>query len=132
MLAKTLPRDQDTMESELAQYAEARLQQIEIIDEEGSIVSIEERMTSFDAGAARESIHFMGEAFREIGDEIRLRRPMHPSCHLHQVDEEEEGDTEINRSDFERRRQLWKDRQRSPGSRQDNDSTRPLETSRLL
>ena len=130
MLAKTLPRDQDAMEAELAQYAEARLQEMAVIDEEGSIVSIEERMTSFDAGAARESIQFMGEAFREIGDEIRMRRPLHPSCHLQQVDEEGE-DVEIDRNDFERRRQLWIDRQRSP-QRQDNDAMPPGETSRLL
>jgi len=131
MLAKTLPRDQDAMEAELAEYAEARLQEMVSIDEEGSIVSIEERMTSFDAGAARESIQFMGEAFREIGDEIRLRRPLHQSCQLHEVDEEEdEKDEEIDKNDFERRRKIWINRQRSP-NKDDKDSV-PQETTRLL
>ena len=31
-------------------------------------VSIDDRVVSFDAQAARESLHFMGEALREIGD----------------------------------------------------------------
>ena len=114
MLAKTLPHDQDAMEAELAQYAEARLQEMAPIDEEGSIVSIEERMTSFDAGAARESIQFMGEAFREISDEIRLIRPLHRSCEVQEGEEEEEKDMEIDIVDFERRRKIWMERQRSP------------------
>lgn len=119
------------MEAELADYAEKRLQ--EMVDDEGSIVSIEERMTSFDAGAARESIQFMGEAIREISDEIRLVgdeiRHRQQSRPLPQVAEEK--DIEIDISDFERRRKIWMERQRrSSGSK--NDSAPPQETTPLL
>jgi len=40
-------------------------------DDSESIISIEERMTSFDDQAALESINFLGDAFREIGEELR-------------------------------------------------------------
>jgi len=81
----TLPHDQDAMDAELAQYAKNMVDNIQtesssaasyyddyddstIADE--SIVSIEDRMTSFDDQAARESIIFLGDAFREIGEEL--------------------------------------------------------------
>ena len=106
-LARSLPHDQDAMEAELAQYAESRMQRAPSMGEEDSIVSIEERMTSFDAGAARESIQFMGEAFREIGDEIRTIGTLHNSCQINEEDEEEEEDKSMDRRDFERRRRIW-------------------------
>eukprot|EP00560_Eucampia_antarctica_P005150 CAMPEP_0197842092 /NCGR_PEP_ID=MMETSP1437-20131217/46544_1 /TAXON_ID=49252 ORGANISM="Eucampia antarctica, Strain CCMP1452" /NCGR_SAMPLE_ID=MMETSP1437 /ASSEMBLY_ACC=CAM_ASM_001096 /LENGTH=888 /DNA_ID=CAMNT_0043451931 /DNA_START=83 /DNA_END=2749 /DNA_ORIENTATION=- len=88
ILMITLPRDQDAMDAELKQYAQKMIYDAEkrnidgnikcdIQDEtenatiaEESIVSIEERMTSFDGVAARQSIGFLGDAFREIGEEL--------------------------------------------------------------
>ena len=35
-----------------------------------SIMSIEDRMVSFDAAAAQQSLSFIGDAFREIGEEL--------------------------------------------------------------
>eukprot|EP00978_Attheya_sp_CCMP212_P027497 scaffold92094_cov55-Attheya_sp.AAC.5 len=90
-LARSLPKDQDAMEAELALYAETVLIQHRNANQGGdrsvtsgdnindnddldtladeSIVSIDERATSFDANAARESLTFMSDALREIGDE---------------------------------------------------------------
>lgn len=89
-LAKTLPRDQDAMEAELAQYAASEINRANggdgresvcsVYDDDNtvagneSLVSIEERMRSFDADAAKETWSFLGESFREIGDEWRHRR----------------------------------------------------------
>lgn len=85
----TLPRDQDAMDAELKEYSEYMIKSCtgtskgtdDAVEDdmenstvaEGSIVSIvsiEERMTSFDGSAARESIGFLGDAFREIGEEM--------------------------------------------------------------
>lgn len=102
------------MEAELAQYAESRMQESRL-DEDDSIVSIEDRITSFDAGAARESIQFMGEAFREIGDEIRFIRPLHAPCQPKEgsSSEEDEEDASMTQADLERRRTIWIERQAS-------------------
>ncbi len=96
ILAKTLPDDQDKMEKELAKYVESKLnsaktqyslsmkykdadsaifddvERFKILDDDltqygnESIVSIEDRMSSFDAAAARESWIFIEDALREI------------------------------------------------------------------
>ena len=82
------------MDSELAEYAASAVKaahQGRLLDDGGSLISIEDRMTSFDAIGAHESIIFVGNAFREIGDEIRTIK--HFSC----VDQEET----IPEDDFE-------------------------------
>jgi len=108
-LAKTLPDDQDAMETELAKYAEQVMasarQQVsnggilinsanaendddttgkltssiqlagsilmEDDDASLSIVSIEDRITSFDQTAARESFKYIKEGLAEIKEEIK-------------------------------------------------------------
>jgi len=113
-LAKSLPEDQDRMESELAAYAASAIKKaggipLSGLDDDSTIVSIEERMTSFDAGAARQSIHFVGAAFQEMKDEVRHLRPLHrcSSEHISEGSEESSEDME----DIERRRELWRIRQ---------------------
>jgi hypothetical protein len=135
LLSRTLPHDEDAMEAELAEYAESRMQETRILtDDEDSIVSIEDRMTSFDAGAARQTIRFMGEAFREIGDEIGTIRPLHASCQLREEsgeeEEEAEDDTAMDKKDFERRKRIWRDLQRA--KHRDRISDPATETTLLL
>jgi len=50
----------------------------ETLDGVESIMSIEERMQSFDVGAAHESLSFIGYAFREIGAELNYL------CHINE------------------------------------------------
>ena len=84
------------MESELASYAQSKKQStsttpmsylddsdgIKMLDDnmsfagDESIVSIEDRMSSFDAAAARESWYFIGGALREIG-QLAAQRDTH-------------------------------------------------------
>jgi len=81
-LAKTLPHDQDAMETELARYAETALggkDAPSVTSEDSwsiagdiSLMSIEERAHFFDARAAEQSLMFLGEAFKEV--EIVLHR----------------------------------------------------------
>jgi len=80
-LAKTLPCDQDAMETELARYAKTALEKDEpsVTSEDSwsiagdvSLMSIEERAHYFDAHAAEQSLMFLGEAFKEV--EIVLHR----------------------------------------------------------
>ena len=81
-LAKTLPYDQDAMETELARYAETVLggkdapsvtsEDSWSITGDVSLMSIEERAHYFDARAAEQSLMFLGEAFKEV--EIVLHR----------------------------------------------------------
>jgi len=99
VLAKTLPIDQDAMDADLARYAASKfkvttndaqnsfndsvsssvsktlddIQLDESVGEE-SVVSITDRMTSFDAAAAQESLSFIGDALREIGEELSLMK----------------------------------------------------------
>ena len=134
LLARTLPHDQDAMETELAEYAESRMQEKRMpytVDDEDSIVSIEDRMTSFDAGAARQSIQFMGEAFREI----RTIRPLRSSCQLQEeesAEEEEEDDRAMDKKDFERRKRIWRDRQSAKHRDGISDKDPATETTQLL
>lgn len=89
-LAKTLPQDQDNMEAELARYAASALatntsnrdscQGTPVVEfaleperpescnslDEMSIVSIEDRITSFEGTAAREAITFFQKGMKEL------------------------------------------------------------------
>jgi len=111
-LAKSLPRDQDRMETELAAYAASEIEKAgggALAEDDSTIVSIEDRMTSFDAGAARESIHFVGVALREMQDEVRHLRPLHRCSaeHISEASDESSGDDE-DMQDIERKRELWR------------------------
>jgi hypothetical protein len=105
-----------------------------LMDDEDSIVSIEDRMTSFDAGAARQTIRFMGEAFREISDEIGTIRPLHSACQLREEpcgeEEDAEDDTAMDKKDFERRKRIWRERQHV--KHRDRISDSATETTSLL
>ena len=61
LLMKTLPRDQDAMEAELASYAAQAISHATAAarDEEDPPVTIQERMTSFDGVAAKETLIYV-------------------------------------------------------------------------
>mmetsp|Transcript_18955 Transcript_18955/g.44136 ORF Transcript_18955/g.44136 Transcript_18955/m.44136 type:complete len:115 (+) Transcript_18955:1016-1360(+) len=62
--------DQDAMDNDLAQYAASAVEQarrIRDVEQESSIVSIEDRITSFGHEGIRESMRYLGCAIREIG-----------------------------------------------------------------
>ena len=73
------------MEKELAKYAETKMStianqqqnrdsadELTVADDE-SLVSLEDRFSTFDATAAQESLYFIGEVFRGMGEEITQR-----------------------------------------------------------
>jgi len=101
MLSKTLPIDQERMESELEHYAMTSMDAgygsiSEAVDYSGpsqdgiesnyddnitfdgdkSIFSIENQAAAFDATAAHQSFVFMGESLREIGDGLSFCSPI--------------------------------------------------------
>lgn len=67
-LMKTLPHDQDAMEAELARYVRNQLDDdvIDNTEEDHSIVSLEDRITSFDGTAARETAVFLRQSIAEL------------------------------------------------------------------
>lgn len=134
-LAKTLPRDQEAMEKELAQYAETAIRnaQVKLEEDSSTIVSIEDRMTSFDAGAARESIKFMGSALREISDEIRTINPIACGDNLIIEEDSEESDTP-SQSTRSTMRRTWVagQQQLSYHDEEGNDLSIPTETTPLV
>lgn len=107
------------MDAELAQYAATALAQHQhrLVDDVDDVsVSIEDRMMSWDAGAARQSMQFVGAAFKEIGDEIKTIRPnllsIRCSDHESEDDDEDEVDQTVvsgqyDHDEVERRRQAW-------------------------
>lgn len=108
------------MEAELAKYAETALEMARngrMPSEEESVVSIEERMSAFDVKAARQSIQFMGEAFREMGHEIREGRHFPLSCNEEVSDEEDDQDDNLDKEEIEARRQWWIEQQQRESSR---------------
>jgi len=122
-LSQTLPRDEDAMEAELAQYVASTLAAQRVVEDDGTIVSIEERMTSFDGFAARESMKFVGFAFREISEEIRSVDPFHCGSD-DRIDEEDENgvfDDDDDTAELESRQKLWKQKQKEMW-RQPNDA----------
>ena len=74
-LSRTLPNDEDAMNAQLPQYAKTAMLKHDapsILSEDDDMISIEDRMISFDGSAARESFRFVGVAIREISEEIHL------------------------------------------------------------
>jgi hypothetical protein len=70
---KTLPRDQDAMEAELAQYAARALSAAantaprdDDDKDDTSLISIEERMTSFNDVAAQETLVYVRQGIQEF------------------------------------------------------------------
>jgi hypothetical protein len=72
------------MEKELAKYAESKMAAINehqsqgvidevIIPDDESLVSLEDRFTSFNATAAQESLYFIGDVIRGMGEEMTQR-----------------------------------------------------------
>lgn len=144
-LSKTLPKDQDAMNADLAQYAASALanqQQLHHDEDSSTLVSIEDRMTSWDDGAARESMQFVGAAFKEIGNEMRTIKPTFKTLNLHCADREsdEEDASEAERRAYvERRRQVWIQQQQQQMAYANNnannahdDKPPANETTRLL
>lgn len=66
LLMKTLPKDEDAMEAELARYAKEQINLCRRREEDDSLISIEERMTSFDGTAAKETLKYVRQGIREI------------------------------------------------------------------
>jgi MFS family permease len=110
-LAKTLPHDQDEMEAELARYAESVIEiggrkkgsrdenrdtePYVLVDDitlagNDTIVSFDDRMTSFDATAAQEGWTFMEDALREIAELSHLRVVSRPRYQVISNDESHE------------------------------------------
>ena len=112
-LARTLPEDEDAMEAELAQYAASALERTPEVDDDSTLVSIGDRMISFDGGAARDSMRFVGVAFRELTEEFRNNGPFHCG-NDGQVEEEEEDDGE---DDVELKKKLWVQQQQQRQNR---------------
>ena len=86
LLMKTLPRDQDAMEAELARYAAqaignggANKTNLRVMDgvaqDNESLVSIEERMISFDNIAAQQTLGYMRAGWQELRSPLLLCQP---------------------------------------------------------
>ena len=90
MLARTLPNDQDTMEAELASYAQAAMEKCQPLDimspnfsvsshlddhDDGDAsieVSIEDRITYFDGTAARQTLLYVKEGMQEFRQSLAI------------------------------------------------------------
>jgi hypothetical protein len=90
LLMKTLPEDQDKMEAELASYAANAIatarKRPSSCDENESLVSIEDRITSFDSTAAKQTLSYVRAGIQE------LRSPF--QCGTLESDREEEDEEE--------------------------------------
>jgi len=107
LLAKTLPKDQDAMETELALYAEEALRRTRHSDETVSLMSIEEPFTSFDGGKARETYKYMRQGFKEFREEVQNK-----FFHCGEIESSsEEEENSVDREDIFRRRDLWRRQQ---------------------
>jgi hypothetical protein len=86
ILSSSLPHDQSNMEKELAIYAESKLSVNDsrplyqdlgdesTVADDDSLVSLEDRFSTFDATAVQESLHFIGDVLRGMGEEIKSNR----------------------------------------------------------
>lgn len=148
-LAKTLPQDEDKMTAELAAYAaslttSANTSSTELMMVEDEPTTIEDRISTWDAAAARESMEFFNAGFKEIRDEIQHYKPssLIMNCsELRCVNEELTSSSEDN-SDVEdeetvvvvtkNKRRSWQQQQREESSSSSSwrgelpDETTPL------
>jgi translation initiation factor 4G len=131
-LARSLPVDQDAMEQELATYAANAMEMADNrFDEEESIVSIEDRMTSFDVGAARQSLKFVGDAIREIEEELRIKSTSLLSCKSEEEQDETDEDDQ-DAADIEHKRNVWLHQQQALQQENGKDLALPDEKTSLL
>jgi hypothetical protein len=93
------------MEAELVSYAEQAMARLQP-DEGDSIVSIEERMTSFDGVAAQESLVFMREGFKELREEVGGKLITF-RCGGKPEDSSSEDDDASDSSGLLQRREMW-------------------------
>lgn len=127
------------MDNELAEYAEAAIQAANrqkkgiLPEDAASIISIEERMTSFSHVGARESMKFIENTFHEI----RSHKPLHLSCGgdesdeiLHEGDSEDENDSQER--EFQRRMWLQRQQDRDNDNNQDWDDSLVIQDGDLL
>lgn len=128
-LAKTLPHDQDAMETELARYAETILggkdapsvtsEDSWSITGDVSLMSIEERAHYFDARAAEQSLMFLGEAFKEVEIVLHRNRDRKQQSDLSAASSSSNGDSAAQRNmeskmsgtSHDHRRALWRRQQ---------------------
>jgi len=133
-LAGTLPDDQDKMEAELTAYAQQAMARLEPEDEQ-SVVSIEERMTSFDGVAAKESLFFMRAGFKELRKGMGGK--LNPFPCGGRSPESCSDDEASDSSSIMIRREMWL-RQQMHGQPDDTDEMRlegleyPTETTHLI
>jgi hypothetical protein len=70
-LIKWLPKDEDAMEAELASYAQKAISgQSAKVDDDEAILSIEDRIASFDGRAAKQTILYVQEGLKELSEEL--------------------------------------------------------------
>ena len=132
-LAKTLPEDQDAMEAELAMYARQAMDRVNPQRETSdSVVSIEERMTSFDSIAAQETLLYVTEGIKEFRAGVSESRynPFHCG-EVPSSDEEHDDDDDQHSAQTEIRRNLWKQQQQENGYTM-RDRRYPNETTSLI
>lgn len=130
-LARTLPKDQDNMEAELAQYAQAAMNNRKDIEESESLISIEERMTAFDSVAARETLDYVRQGFQELRAEVVSGS----FFHCNDPETSDEDDEKVDQEDIFRRRDLWlRQLERDENSHRlpEDNAIRPSESTPLI
>jgi hypothetical protein len=133
LLARTLPKDQDSMEAELACYAEqAMLNHSEAPDNESdSLVSIDDRRTSFDGVAVRETLLYVREGFKEIRAGVVGSKYM-PFPYCSEADDEgsseDEDPLENSQEEVYRRRDVWLRRQMQQALSQSENGDQTVST----
>jgi predicted MFS family arabinose efflux permease len=81
-----------------------------------SLVSIDDYITSFDGIAARQSIHFVQQGFKEMKDEMALFRQACGPCHGGSLAEQDRDDEEamediLPQKELRKRQNMWKRQQ---------------------
>jgi hypothetical protein len=111
------------MDDELAQYASSAIASMQQGSESNveMAISIEDRMISWDAVAAKESMQFVGAALKEIGDEILTLKPLR--CSDLEAEEDEDIEEEKSRQNMEHLRQLWIQRQQQQSMEREEHKT---------
>ena len=89
-----------------------------VVDDGSSLVSIEDYMTSFDGIAARNSLAFMTQGFKEIQEEISHfhcgnKNSISSTSSSDEEDKEEARQEILSQEEIEKRRVAWKRQQAS-------------------
>lgn len=148
-LADTLPNDKLKMEKELREYAksnDSKHKNNEVFDnrmigydtdDKSDIVSIEERMTSFDCKAIKGSLKFMSDALKEMTRGVQRQNPFDPNESWENLEranpttkESSGGETHLAKSE---KSILWKENEKLERKKKDAFySFDPSETDHLL